>query len=397
MMGNYQEEIRRISSQLNSPYHQRKVREGKKIVGHICGFVPQELIEAFGAVPLRLRATGSRSTRKAEVHFTPRHCSFVRHLFNQALGGEYEFLEALVFATTCDHARRVYDNWLYRKVSPCKTKILSVPHVSGPGDIEGFARDLRRLADSLAEMLETPFSEEALGQAVKARNRQRRLLGELNLLRQSPRPPVTGGDVMRLYRALASMTAADGNDLLTGYLEEVRREKPGEGGRAPATELPGEEPPLRLLYASSHYEDDSRLDVIEARRFRVVHDGCCTGLGHFEGFTREEGDPFINLAHRHLTSYSCPKIVDRIHERVAFFFDLYRRWSCDGIIIDPLQFCNYWGAEGFLYEAEARKRGIPLMRLTHEIYGGGDGQLRTRVEAFAEQILNGRTSGPGRG
>ncbi len=119
----------------------------------------------------------------------------------------------------------------------------------------------------------------------------------------------------------------------------------------------------------------------------VVQDASCIGPGQLKAWLLKKvirSTIWLSACFHVLV----PQLIDRVHERVDFFFNMYDRYQCDGIILDPLQFCNYWGAEAYICAVEAEKRGIPLLRLTHEIYGGGAGQLKTRVEAFTEQILN---------
>lgn len=370
-------QIENITQNLISEYHEKQINENKKIVGYICSFMPPEIIDSLGAVPFRIRATGSKSTGKAETYFSPTHCSFVRHTMNNAILGKYEFMESIIFATTCDHARRIYDNWKYIDLKPTKGYLLPIPHVSSKGDIEGYVQDLRNVAEELSKQLNVKFSEDNLKNSIKKYNKQRKLLGEINELRKQQPPPISGNEMMKIYQAISSMLVDDANEILQGILDELKKESNSE-----------KKNPIRIIFGSSHYEDFDQLKTIESENMVVVQDGSCIGTGNFDREVKEEGDPFENLGDRYLTRYSCPKIVDRINERVSIFFDIYEKWGCDGIIIDPLQFCNYWATEGFLYSQEAKKRNIPILKLSHELYSGGHGQLKTRVEAFREQILN---------
>ena len=42
----------------------------------------------------------------------------------------------------------------------------------------------------------------------------------------------------------------------------------------------------------------------------------------------------------------------------------------------------------YLYRQEAKQNDIPLLALERELYGGGAGQIKTRVQAFLEQLKN---------
>jgi benzoyl-CoA reductase/2-hydroxyglutaryl-CoA dehydratase subunit BcrC/BadD/HgdB len=64
------------------------------------------------------------------------------------------------------------------------------------------------------------------------------------------------------------------------------------------------------------------------------------------------------------------------------------QWKCDGMLVDALQFCTYWASEGYIYQEICKNNNFPFLNLNHELYGGGTGQLKTRIEAFREQIMN---------
>lgn len=61
-------------------------------------------------------------------------------------------------------------------------------------------------------------------------------------------------------------------------------------------------------------------------------------------------------------------------------------FHADGVIHYSLQFCQPYQIEGATVERELEKGGMPVLRVDTD-YGTGDTeQLRTRVEAFLEQI-----------
>jgi benzoyl-CoA reductase/2-hydroxyglutaryl-CoA dehydratase subunit BcrC/BadD/HgdB len=74
--------------------------------------------------------------------------------------------------------------------------------------------------------------------------------------------------------------------------------------------------------------------------------------------------------------------------RSKFIIDAVRDWSCGGVVVDRLSFCAIWAAEAWVLRRRLREAGIPMLELEGELGGSGEGQLRTRLEAFAEQIRN---------
>ena len=95
-----------------NPAVQAWLDQGGKVAGYFCSSVPEEILMAAGYLPFRIRGTGSENTELSDAFFSPINCSFPRHAFNLALKGEYAFLDALICINSCDHVRRVYDNWI---------------------------------------------------------------------------------------------------------------------------------------------------------------------------------------------------------------------------------------------------------------------------------------------
>ena len=123
-------ELAAISETLTNPYVEDWRRNGGKVVGYPCTYVPEEIISAAGILPFRLRGTGCVGTAVADTWLTRiAHCSFARSVLELALTGEYEFLDGVVFTNSCDHIRRAYDNWKAQENTPSFMHMLAVPHV----------------------------------------------------------------------------------------------------------------------------------------------------------------------------------------------------------------------------------------------------------------------------
>ena len=65
---------------------------GGKIVGYFCTNVPEELIMAAGMLPYRVRSPESRDTSEADRYTTYLNCTYCRHVVDDALLGNYDFL-----------------------------------------------------------------------------------------------------------------------------------------------------------------------------------------------------------------------------------------------------------------------------------------------------------------
>ena len=104
-----------------------KERTNQKIIGYLCTYVPEEIIHAADALPIRI--TGYRQEMELEdgnAYMYINNCSFSRSCLQMGLKGEYDILDGMVAGSTCDGARRLFDLWQYYIKSPFH-HIITVP------------------------------------------------------------------------------------------------------------------------------------------------------------------------------------------------------------------------------------------------------------------------------
>jgi benzoyl-CoA reductase/2-hydroxyglutaryl-CoA dehydratase subunit BcrC/BadD/HgdB len=247
---------------------------------------------------------------------------------------------------------------------------------STPAAAAALELELRRLVSVLREAWGVTLDDAAIGDAIRLYNRQRRMLEDVAAARRAERSPLTGADVFALQQVLSAIPVDEGNALLERLLAELPD--------MPAADAAG----ARLFLVSSHFEDLNRMAVIERFGGPVVGDLMCTGTGYFHGQVDESEPPLAALAGRALRRLSCAHAADEIDRRLRFIADGVREGRCDAVILDRLSFCAIAAAEYFVLARRLKTLHIPTLELEGELHGGGEGQLRTRLEAFREQLAN---------
>ncbi len=361
---------------------------GGRPVGVLCGLIPPELIHAAGGQPMRLRTTdpadpghctqpGDACCAPGGDYFAATHCSLVRRLFNLAQRERLGDFDAVLFATGCDHSRRMYDAWRHADLRSAPPYLVPVPSDTTPTAVAALVRELEGASLFLRESLGTSFGDAELRHAIALYNRQRELLGAVYQARARRDCPLSGADMLSLSLVLATVSVEEGNEVLEALLGELPHQ------RRPSP--PGE---LRLFLAAGHFEELRRMEVMERFGGRVVHDLMCTGGGYFLGQVDADLPPLTALARRTLYRLSCPHAADAVEQRAHHIAAAVQEWGCDGVILDRLSFCSIWAAEAFVLRRRLRAQGIAVLELEGELGGSGEGQIQTRLEAFAEQIRN---------
>ncbi len=370
-------DLARIAGTLRNPRVDSWKSGGGKVMGYYCSFIPEEIFVAAGLLPFRIRGTGSQGTELADQYYTQVSCTFPRHSFDQALRGEFDFLDGLVVGTSCDTIRHTFDNWKHAGLKTPFTYLLHRPHVTGELQVDYYRRQLEKLKSAVEEHFAARITDEKLWEAIELCDETRRLQQELYALRKVPNPAITGSETVAVMVAGASMPKTDDNAALRTLLAELGT-APG-GGKAGAA---------RLMIAGCAHDDPSLCAIVEAEGGIVVTDFTCFGgKVMLESIGPRSGDPLLALArYGVLDRPFCPKIGGAHPMRKQAVLDMVRDFKVDGVIGQVLVSCDPWGGEMFLLKDELKEAGIPMLKFETDYLPSSVGQLTTRVQAFLETV-----------
>jgi benzoyl-CoA reductase/2-hydroxyglutaryl-CoA dehydratase subunit BcrC/BadD/HgdB len=124
--------------------------QGKKVIGFMCSYVPEEVIYAAGMLPYRIRATGCTRTTRSDALMSSFSCSFARSCLEFALDGTYDFLDGLVGLDRCAQMERLYDNWRFNARLPFM-HFLNLPHKNSDAAISWYQGEIAALKQGLEE------------------------------------------------------------------------------------------------------------------------------------------------------------------------------------------------------------------------------------------------------
>ena len=359
---------------MNPTVEEWKANDGK-VVGYFCSHVPTEVFMAAGLMPFRMRGTGSTGTELSDAYFSNINCSFPRHTFNQALRGEYDFLDGMVTISSCDHVRRVYDNWKITLKTPF-VKVMSLPRKVGEPQVEWYREEIEILRNDLREHFGAAISDDDLRKAIKLRNETRALQRELYALRKAEKPPISGAQVLSVMVAGASMPAERYNELLKTLLKDLE----GKNGTADYR--------ARLMVVGSELDDPEYLEIIEEQGGLVVADSICFGSRTmWVDVNESEADPVQALARYYIQERpSCPRMNEDQHRRKDYLQEMIREFDVTGVIGERMLFCDLWCVEHYMNGVDLKEAGVPFIQLDREYITSGKGQLKTRVQAFLETM-----------
>jgi benzoyl-CoA reductase/2-hydroxyglutaryl-CoA dehydratase subunit BcrC/BadD/HgdB len=322
-----------LAGPLENEYVGEWKASGRPVIGFFCAHAPEELLWAAGALPVRMRGTGSEDTSHADQYLGSFNCSFVRHTLSRVVKGDLAFLDGLLVTNSCDHIRRLFEVFTAKELAPF-CHYLDVPHLNSEEAFVRLTGQLRRLQGELERHLDVKITQEALADAIQLYNRTRTLLARASALRSEDPPRAQGSEALTLAVAAASVPRDRFNELLEVHLEQLEAREPG-----PAISGP------RLLVIGGTLDEPGYLEVIESLGASVVADQLCWGSKSFTNLADEEIDPIDSIARRMLDHMPCPRMVDQYPRRLADLLEAVKQHEIDGVICERLKFCDLWGGE----------------------------------------------------
>ncbi len=363
------------SSCILNPEIEAWKEQGGKVAGFFCSTVPEEIFTAAGIMPFRMRGTGSTGTELSDSCFSAINCSFPRHTMNQALKGEYDFLDGLICINSCDHVRRIYDNWIRHLKTPF-VEVMSLPRKIEQPQIDWYRDEINVLKGQIEEHFKVEITDKNLRDAIKLHNEIRSLQKQLYELRKVDNPPITGTETLAVMVAGTAMPRPQYKALLEELLEDLSGHEGTGKYRA------------RIMIVGGELDDPEYIKIIEEQGGLVVTDSTCFGTRLMWRPVDEDNlDPVQALASYYIYDRpSCPRMYGDQERRIDYTREMAKEFNVDGIIGERLLFCDQWLVEHYMTNLDLKDDGIPFMALDREYILSGKGQLRTRVQAFLEKL-----------
>ena len=356
---------------------------GGKIIGTLYNQVPEELIYAAGMLPVRLRAQRSTGTERAAARFTQVNCSLVKHFYDEAAKGAFDFIDGLVSTNACDHARKLEENWA-SELKPPFAHLICFPKRRGDDlQVAHLAQEIRKFKARFEEHFGITITDDDLAKAITVFNETRALQMKLAEIRASRKnPPITGAQALAVNMAATCMPREEYNVLLA-ELVGLCQDLPEDEGVSDYK--------VRVVIYGGEVDTFPMLEAIESQGALIVADS----LGGFGRRSADmqvslEGDLIENLAFAYLQGRPTePRLHGTRADRWAYLEKVAADAKAVGYIQIHIPICDLWSYERLMWDVEVSNKGLANLDLDTEYIFATPGQPRTRVQAFVEQLTEG--------
>jgi len=352
---------------------------GRKLVGVFCNFVPEELVLAAGAIPIRLCSGSQEPIATAEEVLPRNFCPAIKSSLGMLMAGSPHFAlaDVLITPTTCDGKKKMAEVLAEHK----PTWVLEVPHttVTQPAR-ELWLSEIRNLKKNLEEFTGNRITKKALRAAIELTNRRRALIRRLYEVRKRENVPIWGRDVL----LSTNLWFHDDPERWIRHMEllcdEVEAKKEGvRDANAPRVLLTGSPVILPTWKIPRLIEESGAI---------LVADEICTGAKvvwdpvYVVDWSMDE--MMLSLADRYLMN-SCACFTPN-RARIERLLQFVKDFKVSGVLNHVLMGCYIYAIEGRHIEKSLMEKGTPMLTIETDYSTEDVEQIRTRIEAFVEMI-----------
>jgi benzoyl-CoA reductase/2-hydroxyglutaryl-CoA dehydratase subunit BcrC/BadD/HgdB len=352
---------------------------GRKIIGVFCNFIPEELVIAAGAVPIRLCSGCQEPIATAEEVLPRNFCPAIKSSLGMLMNRSphFELADLLITPTTCDGKKKMAEVLAEHK----PTWVMEVPHttVTQPAR-ELWLAEILNLKKNLEEVTGNRITKKSLKAAIELTNRRRALIRRLYEVRKRPSVPIWGRDALLATNMWFHDDAARWVKHMELLCDEV--EKRTEGIGKPDS-------PRILLTGSPVILPTWKLPrLIEESGGILVSDEICTGAKvvwdpvYVVDWSMNE--MILGLADRYLMN-SCACFTPN-RARIERLLQFVSQFNVTGVVYHVLMGCYIYSIEGRHIERSLMEKGTPMLTIETDYSTEDVEQIRTRIEAFLEMI-----------
>lgn len=360
-----------------------------KVIGTFCNFVPEELIYAAGAIPIRLCAGFYDTIHPAEEVLPRDICPLIKSSLGfKILGLPYfELCDVVILPTSCDGKKKlgeILNDYLpvWMPELPQNKDLLSSRNL--------WLGEIKVLKERLEQFCRIKITKERLKVAIRLLHKRGEVFRRLYEIRKYKPCPINERDALLVTQA---SFYDDINRWIKNTEKLVERlcSQPALAKRSGQGKLvtSNQKPRLLLTGAPIIWPNYKVLNIVEEAGAVIVMDELCSGTQHL--YDPVEVDEWTlegmleAIANRYLLPSTCPCFTES-NDRIDKLLEMVEDFSCEGVIYHSLRLCQLYDIEEALVKQVLKDKGIPMLNI-HTDYSGEDiEQLKTRVEAFLEMI-----------
>jgi benzoyl-CoA reductase/2-hydroxyglutaryl-CoA dehydratase subunit BcrC/BadD/HgdB len=358
-------------------------KQGKKVVGTYCTFVPEEIVLAVGGVMVGLCAGADFATQEVEKYLPRNMCALIKSTFGFKLESVCPYLEAsdvIVGENTCDGKKKAYEVF---KGLVKDLYVMDLPQTKTKEARALLKTEYKKFITKMESLSGRTITVDGLKKAMAVVNAKRSAVHRLCVLRRADPAPISGLDALLINQIYFYEDPVRFTENINALCDELDGRVKTKAGVFPA------KTPRLLISGCPMAVPNWKLPaLIESKGAVGVGEESCTGergtRNLVEGSSSTLDGLVDSLVERYL-AIDCAVFTPN-KERVDHIKEMAAVYKVDGVVLYSLNFCTPYMVEAMGIERELESAGIPAIKIETDYSQEDMGQLATRIQAFIERV-----------
>lgn len=379
-----QQQFEAFAKAANHPDEQLKAykAQGKKAIGVMPYYAPEELVFAAGMVPMGMWGTNTKNIKEAKEYCASFYCSLAQLDLEMLLDGTLDDLDGVIMTTLCDTLRPMSQNIrvAMAKLNKMPTIFLAHPQHRRPEfGIQYTMSQYRNVKEQLEEIAGTKITDEALMNAIKVYNQSRAERRRFVKLAGEHPEAVSAVNRSAVLKASYFMLKDEYTKALKALNDELEA--------LPKSDWKG----VRIVTSGIICDNPDLLQILDDNQIAIAMDDVAHESRSFRTDAPEEGDPMRALAQQFADQDYEVLLYDEAsaeNRRAEYVASLVRDYNAQGVVVFMQNFCDPEEMEYPSLRQELDKQNIRHIRLGIDHQMRDFGQAKTALQAFADVVAD---------
>ena len=352
--------------------------QGKKVIGVLPYYAPEELVYAAGMVPMGMWGSNKKTISRAKEYCATFYCTIAQLALEMLLDGTMDQLDGLITPTICDTLRPMSQNFRVSIGDKIPTIFLAHPQNRFASWGLQFCIDqYTNVREMLDKISGHKMTDEDIRNAIKVYNASRAARREFVKLANEHCDVVTPTLRSAVLKAGWFMLKDEYTAKLVALNEELKK--------LPAANWKG----VKVVTSGIICDNPKLLAIFEENNIAIAADDVAHETRAFRVDADETGDPMMALAKQFANIDYDVLLYDPAsssNRRGEFVANLVKESGAQGLILFMQQFCDPEEMEYPYLKKALDEAGIPHIKLGVDQQMRDFGQASTAIQAFADVL-----------
>ena len=351
----------------------------RPVVGYFCNLIPEEIILAFGALPVRLCSQDSVCSQIGEEIIPGDICPMIKSAYGALRNNKFKHIDLLVVPAACDGKMKLTELFTPFK----EVYFLDLPKDSDyleNADI--WTKKYNQFYEFLKQRYRRKITRRELLKACEILNKRTLTFRKIYHLRAENPKVINSFDYFAMSYAsffIDPLTWIENANKMYEEAKEIKDKKSSifNGKR------------LLLAGAPIIFPNFKILEIVDEIGCEICADTLCCAYGRMYNpveIDEETEDGIIRaLCLKYIAATTCPCFLG-IDKLIDHIIDTVKKYNLDGVIYHNLRLCQVYEMQTVLLRQILKEDKIPFLSIKTDLGREDTAQIKTRMEAYLEMM-----------